>query len=166
MFLSRLGATRKPQWLLVLRLLFLTPGYQFVLLLRMQRACADLPLVGPVLQRCAWFIGRLFFSSDVDTGARIGGGFYTPHPMGIVIGAGVRIGRNVAILQKVTLGRAGDDHVYPEIGDRAEIGAGAAILGPVRIGAGARIGANSVVLKDVPEDGVAVGIPARLLAIS
>ncbi len=163
LFLSRLGASRKPRWMLWGRLLLLTPGFQFVLWLRLQRAVASLPFLGPVLRRLFWYWTRLCFASDVDTQARIGPGLYTPHPFGIVIGAGVRIGRNVAILQRVTLGRAGLDHVYPVIGDSVEIGAGAAILGAIRIGDGARIGANSVVLKDVPAGAVAVGAPARVI---
>lgn len=163
LFLSRLGASRKPRWLLWGRLLLLTPGFQFVLWLRLQRAVASLPLLGPVLRRIFWYWTQLCFASDVDTQARIGPGLYTPHPFGIVIGAGVRIGKNVAILQRVTLGRAGLDHVYPVIGDSVEIGAGAAILGAIRIGDGARIGANSVVLKDVPAGAVAVGAPARVI---
>lgn len=164
MFLARLGPSTKPRWMLIARLILVTPGFQFVLWLRLQRAVAGIPLVGSLLQRCAWFAMRALFSCDVDTGARIGGGLYTPHPVGIVIGAGVSIGENVAILQKVTLGRAGDDHVYPVIGSGCEIGAGAAVLGPVRLGAGARIGANSVVLDDVPAGAIAVGAPARLLS--
>jgi serine O-acetyltransferase len=63
----------------------------------------------------------------------------------------------------VTLGRAGLDHVYPVIGNGVEIGAGASILGAIHIGDGARIGANSVVLKDVPAGAVAVGAPARVI---
>lgn len=163
LFLARLGVSRKPRWMLWARLAFLTPGFQFVFWLRLQRAVARLPILGPVLRRIFWYWTRLCFSSDVDTRARIGPGLYTPHPFGIVIGAGVRIGENVAILQRVTLGRAGTDHVYPVIGNGVEIGAGAAILGAISIGDGARIGANSVVLKDVPAGAVAVGAPARVI---
>jgi serine O-acetyltransferase len=162
-FLARLGASRKPRWMLWLRLLFLTPGFQFVFWLRLQRKVGAIPLAGPILRRILWYGTRVCFASDVDTQARLGSGLYTPHPFGIVIGAGVRIGENVAILQRVTLGRAGLDHVYPVIGNGVEIGAGASILGAIHIGDGARIGANSVVLKDVPAGAVAVGAPARVI---
>ena len=163
MFLKRWGATHKPSWMLWLRLIFLTPGFQFIFWLRMQRAVSSVPFVGPVLRRILWYWTRIWFSSEVDTQAQIGPGFYMPHPHGIIIGAGVRIGDNVSILQRVTLGRAGDNHVYPVIGNGVEIGAGAAVLGAISVGDGAKIGANSVVLKDVPPGAVAVGAPARLI---
>jgi serine O-acetyltransferase len=163
MFLKRWGTTRKPQWVLWLRLIFLTPGFQFIFWLRMQRAVSSIPIAGPVLRRVLWCWTRIWFSSEVDTQAAIGAGFYMPHPHGIVIGAGVSIGENVSVLQRVTLGRAGDNHVYPVIGNGVEIGTGAAVLGAIRVGDGAKIGANSVVLKDVPPGAVAVGAPARLI---
>ena len=163
MFLMRWGTPRKQRWMLWLRLIFLTPGFQFIFWLRLQRAVSSVPVVGPVLRRILWYGTRIWFSSEVDTQARIGPGLYMPHPHGIVIGAGVKIGENVSILQRVTLGRAGDSHVYPTIGNGVEIGAGAAVLGAITLGDGAKIGANSVVLKDVPAGAVAVGAPARLI---
>lgn len=162
MFLARNGRGEALRWRQGLRLFFLTPGFQLVFWLRMQRAAARLPVLGPVLRRILWYWMRLCFSSDVDTQAQLGPGLCIPHPFGIVIGAGVRIGRGVTLGQKVTLGRAGTAHVYPQIGDGADLGAGAAILGAIRIGAGARIGANSVVLKDVPDGAYAAGAPAWL----
>lgn len=154
----------KAAWVLWLRLLLLTPGFQFVFMLRMQRSLARIPLVGPVLRRMAWYFTTIWFGCDIDPQARIGAGFYTPHPTAIVIGGGVVIGQNVAILQNVTLGRGHRNlEESPNIGDGVEIGCGAAVLGPIRVGANAKIGANSVVLKDVPAGAVAVGSPARLL---
>jgi serine O-acetyltransferase len=92
-----------------------------------------------------------------------------PHPVGIVIGEGVRLGERVTIYQSVTLGgaRLGDWKAgrYPSIGDDVTIFAGAVILGAVTVGAGATIGANSVVLSDVPPGHTAVGAPARILPI-
>lgn len=163
MFLKRWGVTRKPRWILWLRLIFLTPGFQFIFWLRMQRTVSSIPLVGPVLRRILWYCTRIWFSSEVDTQARIGPGLYMPHPHGIIIGAGVWIGEDVSILQRVTLGRAGESHVYPAIGNGVEIGAGAAVLGAISVGEGSKIGANSVVLKDVPPGAVVVGAPARLI---
>lgn len=163
MFLGRLGPSSKPRWILWLRLLMLTPGFQFVFWLRMQRAVGRVPVIGPILKRILWYWTRIWFSCEVDTGAEIGGGFYTPHPLGIIIGAGVIIGENVAILQRATLGRAGTNHIYPQIGNGVEIGSGAAVLGAIKIGDGVRIGANSVVLRDVPAGAVAVGAPARII---
>lgn len=90
-----------------------------------------------------------------------------PHPTGIVIGEGVRLGERVTIYQGVTLGgaRRGDWQAgnYPTIGDEVTIFAGAVIVGAVRIGDKATIGANAVVLSDVPAGHTAVGAPARIL---
>ncbi|KFI26931.1 serine acetyltransferase [Haematobacter missouriensis] len=99
--------------------------------------------------------------------ARFGKGVHFPHPTGIVIGEGVVIGDKVTIYQNVTLGgaRLGDwqKNNYPEIGSNTVIFAGAVIVGRVKIGAGCTIGANSVVLTDVPDGATAVGAPARIL---
>lgn len=163
MFLSRWGASRKPRWVLWGRLLILTPGFQFVFWLRVQRSLAVVPVIGPALRRVIWYCTTIWFSCDVDPQVEIGPGLYTPHPLGIVIVGGVRIGENVSILQNVALGRVATEHLDPTIGDSVEIGAGAVVLGAVHVGHGAKIGANSVVLKDVPPGAVAVGAPARLI---
>jgi serine O-acetyltransferase len=155
----------KPVWLLWFRLFLLTPGFQLVFWMRVQRAITRLPLIGPALRRVVWYWTTIVFGCDIDPQAAIGRGLYLPHPTGIVIGGQVRIGKSVTIQQNVTLGRVkreiGDD---PIIEDNVEIGAGAVILGAITIGAGAKIGANSVVLNDIPAGAVAVGAPARVLA--
>jgi serine O-acetyltransferase len=163
MFLSRWGASRKPRWMLWTRLFFLTPGFQFVFWLRVQRSLSAIPLLGPALRRVIWYCTTIWFACDVDPQVKIGPGLYTPHPLGIVIGGGVSIGKNVSILQNVTLGRVATEHLDPTIGDDVEIGAGAVVLGSVCIGNGAKVGANSVVLKDVPARAIAVGAPARVI---
>lgn len=90
-----------------------------------------------------------------------------PHPTGIVIGEGVKIEGDVHIFQNVTLGgaRFGDsrDKRHPRICEGATIFSGAAVLGPVIIGKGALVGANAVVLHNVPAEAIAVGVPARVL---
>ena len=89
------------------------------------------------------------------------------HPVGIVIGEGVRLGERVRIYQNVTLGGArvgdSDNGNYPEIGDDTVIFAGAKIIGNVRVGRNCVIGANSVVTRDVPDFSTAAGIPARVI---
>jgi serine O-acetyltransferase len=96
----------------------------------------------------------------------IGTGFRLPHPTGIVIGDGTKIGNNVLILQNVTLGKKNlNQKGTPIIGDGVSIMAGAVILGEINIGSNSSIGANSVVLKDVPDNSIAVGAPARVLDI-
>jgi serine O-acetyltransferase len=99
--------------------------------------------------------------ADIPLNCDIGGGLLMPHPNGIVIHPQAKIGVNCLILQQVTIaiGEGG----APQIEGHVDIGAGARILGPVKIGAHAKIGANAVVLTDVPENCTAVGVPARCL---
>lgn len=89
------------------------------------------------------------------------------HPVAIVIGDGVKLGKNVTIYQSVTIGgaRIGDANAgnYPHIGDDTVIFSGAAIIGAVKIGKNCVIGANSVVTKDIPDGCIAAGAPARIL---
>jgi len=99
--------------------------------------------------------------------ATIGNNFKMPHAIGIVIGEGVIIKDNVTIFQNVTLGRShgnADGLCYPVIGNNVTIFAGAKIFGGVAIGANAKIGANAVVNIDVPENCIAVGVPAKILS--
>lgn len=105
------------------------------------------------------------FAVDIHPGAKIGHGILLDHATGVVVGETAVIGNNVSILHNVTLGgtgkASGDRH--PKIGDGVLIGAGTCILGNIKIGEGAKIGACSVVLKEVPPRTTAVGNPARLL---
>ena len=98
--------------------------------------------------------------ADIPLNSQIGGGLLLPHPNGIVIHHGARIGPNCLIFQQVTIGTRTGEIMLPVIGGRVDIGAGAKILGNVRIGDHASIGANAVVLKDVPAGKTAIGIPA------
>ena len=99
--------------------------------------------------------------AEIPLNCNIGGGLLIPHPNGIVINPGVIIGVNCLIFQQVTLGTRTVPG-NPVIEGHVDIGAGAKILGPVRIGAHARIGANAVVVSDVPNGAIATGIPARI----
>ena len=100
--------------------------------------------------------------ADIPLGTRIDGGLMLPHPNGIVIHPDATIGPNCLIFQQVTLG--GGDTGAPRIAGHVDIGTGAKILGAVSIGEHAKIGANAVVLHDVPAFATAVGIPARIIA--
>jgi len=96
--------------------------------------------------------------ADIPINCQLGGGLLIPHPNGIVIHPGSTIGPNCLIFQQVTIGdRAGG---IPSIGGNVDIGAGARIIGQISIGNHSLIGANAVVLTSVPENSVAVGIPA------
>lgn len=99
--------------------------------------------------------------ADVPLTSRLGGGLMLPHPSGVVIHPGAAIGPNCMIFQQVTLGATTGG--VPTLGGHVDVGAGAKILGGVRIGDHARIGANAVVLCDVPEGATAVGVPAVVL---
>lgn len=99
---------------------------------------------------------------DLCPTTKIGIGFRMPHPQNIVIHPRVTFGVNCVVFQNVTIGTRGGQEV-PTIGSDVEVGPGACILGGVIIGDGARIGANAVVLKDVPAGAMAVGVPARII---
>ena len=107
-------------------------------------------------------LGRFFTGIEIHPGAKIGKGLFIDHGMGVVIGETAEIGDNVTIYHGVTLGGTGKDKGkrHPTIGNNVIIGCGAKILGPISIGDGAKIGANSVVLQNVPKGKTAVGIPA------
>lgn len=106
---------------------------------------------------------RLITGIEIHPGAKIGKGFFIDHGMGVVIGETCEIGDNVLIYQGVTLGGTGKDtgKRHPTVQDNVLIGAGTKVLGPVVIGSNSKIGAGSVVLRDVPPNSTAVGVPAR-----
>jgi len=117
--------------------------------------------------RRKWVVLRHGFWSvvtgaDIPLGCHIGGGLLLPHPNGVVIHADVEIGPNCLIFQQVTIGALRSGGV-PRLGGHVDVGAGAKILGAIRIGDHGLIGANAVVLIDVPAGGTAVGIPAVLI---
>ena len=105
---------------------------------------------------------------EIHPGATIGRRLVIDHGMGIVIGETAEIGDDCLIYHGVTLGGTGKDvgKRHPTIGNNVLIGTGAKVLGPIRVGDNSRIAANSVVLKEIPEDSTAVGIPARVVRIA
>ncbi len=112
-------------------------------------------------------IARLLTGIEIHPGARIGRRFFIDHGLGVVIGETAEVGDDCTLYQGVTLGgtswRAGKRH--PTLGNDVVVGAGAKVLGPLDVGAGARIGSNAVVVKDVPAHATMVGIPARVARI-
>ncbi len=108
-------------------------------------------------------LARAVTGVEIHPGARIGRRFFIDHGMGVVIGETAEIGDDVMLYHGVTLGGRSMQKVkrHPTVGDGVTIGAGAGLLGPVTVGAGSQIGANSVVVKDVPPRSVATGVPAR-----
>jgi len=108
---------------------------------------------------------RFWTGIEIHPGAKIGGGFFIDHGMGVVIGETCEIGNNVTIYQGVTLGGTGKEtgKRHPTIGNDVLIGVGAKVLGPFKVGNGAKIGAGSIVLKEVPPNCTVVGNPGRLV---
>lgn len=111
-------------------------------------------------------VARLFTGIEIHPGAVIGRRFFIDHGMGVVIGETAEIGENCTIYHGVTLGgitwSKGKRH--PTLGNNVVVGAGAKILGPFKVGDGARIGSNSVVVREVPNGATVVGIPGRVVA--
>jgi serine O-acetyltransferase len=133
------------------------PGRSLLASIRAYQAGGWLTRKVAVLRHRFW---AAVTGADIPLTSRIGGGLLIPHPNGIVIHPDASIGPNCLIFQQVTIGSREGKGV-PTIGGHVDIGAGAKILGGVRIGDHARIGANSVVLRDVPEGWDAFGIPAK-----
>lgn len=118
----------------------------------------------------AWAIARLgqfLTSAEIEFNAEIGPGLLIAHPAGIVIGRGTALGSNATIFQNVTFGAAGwhPDQIktFPTVGDNVFFFAGAVIVGGVTLGSEIIVGANSVVIEDVPDGATVVGNPARML---
>lgn len=134
-------------------------GYRILVMNRFREAARQfhVPLANALLRSAQQAMAGIEIGKDVT----LGQGVYFVHPVGVVIGGNARIGNRVRFYGSNTIGTARDDG-YPVIEDDVWIGAGARILGPIRVGARSRIGANAVVVDDVPPDSVAVGIPAKI----
>ncbi|PWH06890.1 serine O-acetyltransferase [Brachybacterium endophyticum] len=109
-------------------------------------------------------IARTLTGVEIHPGARIGRRFFIDHGMGVVIGETAEIGDDVMLYHGATLGGRSMARIkrHPTLEDGVVIGAGARVLGPVRVGEGAQVGANAVVVRDVPPHATAVGVPARV----
>lgn len=146
-----------------LEVIFAYPGFHAVFLHRIAHWFwnNNLKLLGRVLSH----ISRFLTGVEIHPGAKIGKGFFIDHGMGVVIGETSEIGDNVTIYHGVTLGGTsftrGKRH--PTIESNVTIGAGAKILGPLTVGSSSKIGANSVVIVDVPPNSTVVGIPGKIV---
>lgn len=119
------------------------------------------PLIPRVISQAArWLTGI-----EIHPGATIGRWFFIDHGMGVVIGETAEIGDYVTLFQGVTLGGTGKERGkrHPTLGNHVVVGAGAKILGWIKIGDNVKIGANSVVLKSVPPNSTVIGVPARVI---
>jgi serine O-acetyltransferase len=145
--LQRLGEYRGP--LRHLRAYLLEPGYRAVRQYRVALWFEPRGLLGRAIARLIEQRLLRQFGCHLSTRASIGPGLVMPHPTAIVIGDGCRVGENARIYQSVTLGRGGRDGGYPVLEDDVTVYPGAVIAGGIRIGRGAVIGANTVVVRNV-----------------
>jgi serine O-acetyltransferase len=161
--LARYRGAANPSWVKALALCLTNPGMIASLILRAQQCLFRAGKVRPanVLRT----VGTVLIGADFGPGMQVGTGLLMPHPVGVNIGYGLTIGDNVTLAAGVTAAaRYYDDRGEQEfatICDGATIGAHAVLVGGVRIGVNAVVGANAVVLSDVPDDAVVFGSPAR-----
>ncbi len=146
---------------------FWQPGKQLLKALRRYQVLAGKPGFFNQLGKRYYVLSHRFWSvvtgADIPLNCQIGGGVLIPHPNGIVIHPGSKIGCNCLINQQVTIGVQQQNQRPPVIGDHVDIGAGAKILGEIHVGDHCQIGANAVVVKDADAHSVLVGIPARAI---
>jgi serine O-acetyltransferase len=137
------------------------PGFHAILLHRISHFLHRLHI--PILPHLIMWFGRLLTGVEIHPAAKISGGIFIDHGFGVVIGETAEIGTNVTLYQGVTLGGTGKEtgKRHPTLGDNVVVGAGAKILGSIRVGNNVYVGANAVVLQPVPDDCTVVGVPGR-----
>jgi serine O-acetyltransferase len=145
-----------------LEVLFCYPGFQALVIYRLAHWLYRRRI--PFLPRLISHLGRFATGVEIHPGAKIGRGVLIDHGMGVVIGETAIVGDYATIYQGVTLGGTGKEtgKRHPTLGRNVVVGAGAKVLGNIQIGDNVRIGAASVVLRDVPSDSTVVGIPGRI----
>ena len=139
------------------------PGFHAIFFHRIGHLLWNLKI--PVLPRLLQHIARFLTGIEIHPAAKIGPGFFIDHGMGVVIGETSEIGECCLLYQGVTLGGTGKEKGkrHPTLGSHVVVGAGAKILGPMRIGNYVKIGANSVVLIEVPDHSIVVGVPGKII---
>ena len=147
----------------IFEVIFMYPGLHAIISHRIAHFLWKLKI--PLLPRMISAFNRFLTGIEIHPGAQIGRRFFIDHGMGVVIGETTIIGDNVLLYQGVTLGGTGKEKGkrHPTLGNDIVVGTGAKILGNIKIGNNVKIGAGSVVIKDVPDDSTAVGVPARIV---
>jgi serine O-acetyltransferase len=141
------------------------PGVHALLAHRVAHAMHEAGV--PLLPRVIAAVARSVTGIEIHPAAKIGDGFFIDHGMGVVIGETAQIGNDVTLYQGVTLGGTGfaTGKRHPSVEDNVTIGSGAKLLGPITVGHGSKIGANSVVIHDVPANSTVVGNPGHPVRI-
>ena len=147
----------------LVEILLCYPGFQAVVLHRISHRLwmTGFPLVPRILSQ----VTRALTGIEIHPGAKIGQGVFIDHGMGVVIGETAEIGNRCLLYQGVTLGGTGKAHGkrHPTLAENVVVGAGAKVLGAIKVGENTRIGAGSVVVRDVEADSTVVGIPGRVV---
>ena len=148
-----------------LEILFCYPGFHALSLHRFSHWLWNSSLPLKLVARCLSQLGRLLTGIEIHPGARIGTSVFIDHGMGVVIGETTEVGHRCLLYQGVTLGGTGkeDGKRHPTLAENVVVGAGAKVLGAITIGANTRIGAGSVVVRDVEQNCTVVGIPGRVI---
>ncbi len=148
----------------IIEVLLSYPGLHAIIIHRLIHPLYKIGL--KTLPRFIAHLSRLLTGVEIHPGAEIEKGFFIDHGMGVVIGETALIGKNVTLYQGVTLGGTGKEKGkrHPTLGDDVLVGAGAKVLGDIKIDDKAKIGAGAVVLSDVPAEATVVGVPGRVVA--
>lgn len=146
-----------------LEVVFLYPGFHAILIHRINHLLHRLKI--PFFPRLLSQTARFLTGVEIHPGAKIGPGFFIDHGMGVVIGETTEIGENVTLYQGATLGGTGLERGkrHPTLGNDVVVGAGAKILGNIKIGNQVKVGAGSVVVHSVPDNCTVVGVPAEIV---
>ncbi|MCC5910790.1 MAG: serine O-acetyltransferase [Clostridiaceae bacterium] len=147
----------------VVEVLLCYPGLHAIIIHRISHSLYKKGMV--ILPRVISNIARWLTGIEIHPGAKIGSKVFIDHGTGVVIGETAEVGNNVTIYQGATLGGTGKDKGkrHPTIGDNVVISCGAKVLGPFKVGENSKIGAGSVVLKEVPPDCTVVGVPGQIV---
>jgi serine O-acetyltransferase len=139
------------------------PGFHAITAYRLIHPLHELGI--PLLPRFLAHLVRGATGIEIHPGAKIGKGFFIDHGMGVVIGETAEIGDDVTLYQGVTIGGTSLSHGkrHATLRDRVVVGSNASVLGNIVVGSDSRVGAGSVVTKDVPPDSTVIGVPARLV---
>lgn len=149
-----------------LKICLVSHSFHLVLLYRLGAYFSKIPIVGGFVRVMVEYLIRVVYASDISLKSEIGPGLVIMHGHDIVIGSDVRVGRNCKILNGVTLGNKDTEtqaNQQPILGDNVVIGSGAKILGFITVGDNVVVGANSVVVKDVPSGVTVAGVPSKII---